>query len=89
MNKHKALWGLIIIFALTICLQNNIMAASEDDIESIIKQYQQETRCEHVSAVVFDNGEISYYTTENPERFKEQAQIFLHQPIEVENITLV
>ena len=61
MNKQKALWGLIIIFALTICLQNNIMAASGDDIESIIKQYQQETRCEHVSVVVFDNGEISYY----------------------------
>ena len=35
------------------------------------------------------NGQTRYLTTENPERFKEQAQIFLHQPIEVENITLV
>lgn len=35
------------------------------------------------------NGLTRYLTTENPERFKEQAQLFLHQPIEVENITLV
>ncbi len=35
------------------------------------------------------NGQTRYLTTENPERFKEQAQLFLHQPIEVENITLV
>ena len=29
-----------------------------------------------------------YLTTENPEKFKEQAQLFLHEPVEVENITL-
>ena len=34
------------------------------------------------------NGEAKYLTTENPEKFKEQAQIFLHEPVEVENITL-
>ena len=34
------------------------------------------------------NGEAQYLTTENPEKFKEQAQIFLHEPVEVENITL-
>ena len=34
------------------------------------------------------NGEAHYLTTENPEKFKEQAQIFLHKPVEVENITL-
>ena len=27
-------------------------------------------------------------TTENPNKFKEQAQIFLHEPVEVDNITL-
>ena len=31
---------------------------------------------------------VHYLTTENPEKFKEQAQIFLHEPVEVENITL-
>ena len=34
------------------------------------------------------NATARYLTTENPEKFKEQAQIFLHESIEVENITL-
>ena len=34
------------------------------------------------------HGEVRYLTTENPDKFKEQAQIFLHESIEVENITL-
>ena len=29
-----------------------------------------------------------YLTTENPDKFKEQAQIFLHEPVEAENTTL-
>ena len=33
-------------------------------------------------------GGVRYLTTENPEKFREQAQIFLHEPVEVENITL-
>ena len=35
------------------------------------------------------NATARYLTTENPDKFKEQAQIFLHESIEVENITLV
>lgn len=34
------------------------------------------------------NGEVHYLTTENPDKFKESAQIFLHDTIEVRNITL-
>ena len=34
-------------------------------------------------------GQVHYLTTENPDKFKESAQIFLHESIEVENITLV
>ena len=34
------------------------------------------------------NGQTRYLTTENPERFREQAQIFLHEDIEVENVVL-
>ena len=34
------------------------------------------------------NGEAHYLTTENTDKFKEQAQIFLHEPVEVENVTL-
>ena len=33
-------------------------------------------------------GQVHYLTTENPDKFKEQAQIFLHEPVDVENITL-
>ena len=31
-------------------------------------------------------GHVRYLTTENAEKFKESAQIFLHEPIEVEHI---
>ena len=34
------------------------------------------------------NASVHYLTTENPEKFKESAQLFLHEQIEVENITL-
>ncbi|SFW38396.1 glutamate racemase [Prevotellaceae bacterium HUN156] len=34
------------------------------------------------------NGKTRYLTTENPEKFQESAQLFLHEPVEVENITL-
>ena len=33
-------------------------------------------------------GQVHYLTTENPEKFKEQAQVFLNERIEVENINL-
>ena len=33
-------------------------------------------------------GQVKYLTTENPEKFQEQAQLFLHEPVEVENIAL-
>jgi glutamate racemase len=34
------------------------------------------------------NGQVHYLTTENPDKFKESAQIFLHEPVQVDNITL-
>lgn len=33
-------------------------------------------------------GNVHYLTTENPEKFKESAQIFLHEDVDVKNITL-
>ena len=51
-------------------------------LQSYLERHPQiEQRCSK-------NGETRYLTTENPEKFKEQAQIFLHEPVEVENITL-
>ena len=51
-----------------------------------LKQYlerhpQMEEKCSK-------NATVHYLTTENPEKFKESAQIFLHETIDVENITL-
>ena len=40
-----------------------------------------ETRCSK-------GANVHYLTTENPQKFKEQAQIFLHEPVEGDNITL-
>ena len=34
------------------------------------------------------NATVHYLTTENPDKFKESAQLFLHETIDVENITL-
>ena len=34
------------------------------------------------------NGQTRYLTTENPDKFKEQAKLFLHEDIEVENVVL-
>ena len=31
---------------------------------------------------------VHYLTTENPDKFKESARLFLHEDVEVENITL-
>jgi glutamate racemase len=33
-------------------------------------------------------GRVHYYTTENPDRFREQAQLFLHEPVSVDKIVL-
>jgi len=33
-------------------------------------------------------GTVNYYTTENPDKFRGSAQIFLHEPVKVENISL-
>ncbi len=33
-------------------------------------------------------GQVQYLTTENTDKFKEQAQIFLHEPVEVQNVNL-
>ena len=53
-----------------------------ESLKSYLERHPQiEQRCSK-------NAEAHYLTTENPDRFKEQAQLFLHESIEVENITL-
>ena len=57
-----------------------------DYVASSLKNYlerhpQIEQRCSQ-------GASVHYLTTENPDKFKESAQIFLHEDITVENITL-
>lgn len=33
-------------------------------------------------------GHVRYLTTENPDKFRDSAQIFLHEPVDVESVTL-
>lgn len=51
-----------------------------------LKNYLQ--RHTALDALCSKGATVHYLTTENPQKFKEQAQIFLHEPVEVENITL-
>jgi glutamate racemase len=51
-----------------------------------LKQYLE--RHPNIEAKCSKGAGVHYLTTENPQKFKEQAQIFLHEPVEVDNITL-
>ena len=42
----------------------------------------------NIEAKCSKGASAHYLTTENPNKFKEQAQIFLHEPVEVRKITL-
>ncbi len=46
--------------------------------------------CRHpeMEAKCSRGGHVHYLTTENPDRFRESARVFMHEYIEVENITL-
>ena len=53
-----------------------------DSLQRYLERHPQiEQRCSK-------GASVHYLTTENPDKFKEQAQIFLHEPVEVENIVL-
>jgi len=51
-----------------------------------LKQYFD--RHTQIEAKCSRGGHVHYLTTENPDRFRESAQIFLHEHVEVENISL-
>ena len=62
-----------------IIAQGDYVAESLKDY--FVRHPEIEERCTH-------GGQVHYLTTENPQKFKEQAQLFLHDEIEVENVTL-
>ena len=51
-----------------------------------LQQYLE--RHPQIEAKCSKNASVHYLTTENPDKFKESAQIFLHEDIDVENIML-
>ena len=51
-----------------------------------LKQYLE--RHPQIEQKCAKNATVHYLTTENPDKFKESAQLFLHESIDVENITL-
>ena len=62
-----------------------IIAQGEYVANSLLQYFQRhpeiEQRCTR-------GAQVRYMTTENPEKFREQAQLFLHEPVEAEKITL-
>ena len=46
------------------------------------------TRHQQIAKKCSQGGSVHYLTTENPEKFKEQAQLFFHESVAVDNITL-
>ena len=53
-----------------------------DSLHSYLERHpQMEQKCSK-------NATVRYLTTENPDKFKESAQLFLHESVEVETITL-
>ena len=57
-----------------------------DYVASSLKAYLE--RHPQIERKCAKHTSVHYLTTENPEKFKESAQIFLNEEIEVENITL-
>ena len=62
-----------------------IVPQGEYVADSLQQYFEKHPAIEHLCS---KGATTRYLTTENPDKFKEQAQIFLHEPVEVENVTL-
>lgn len=62
-----------------------IVPQGEYVAESLRQYFERHPRME---AKCSKGGKMHYLTTENPDRFRETAQVFLHEYIDVENISL-
>ena len=68
-------------------LPQGVQVVSQGEyVASSLKSYLE--RHQEIERKCAKNASVHYLTTENPEKFKESAQLFLHEQIEVENITL-
>ncbi len=60
--------------------------AQGEYVANSLKEYFE--RHPEIEQCCTQGGRVHYMTTENPQKFQEQAQLFLHEPVEVDNITL-
>ena len=52
---------MLILITVGTVSQYTLMAAGADDVEGLINDFQKETKCNSVSVVIYDHGELSYY----------------------------
>ena len=61
MNTKKIIAVLMSIVCMTTACAPAVPAKNANGINELISQYRKDTGCKNVSAVVYDNGDISYY----------------------------
>lgn len=61
MRRRMTVSALAVFIAVLACSVNITHAAAADDIKDLIEQYKQETECENVSVVVYEQGSAVYY----------------------------
>ncbi len=61
MKSRYVITVIVVSLAVMLCCIRNVRAAETNETESLIQQYQQETKCKNVSVVVYKNGESAYY----------------------------
>lgn len=62
------------------------IVAQGDYVARSLKDYLE--RHPQIEQKCSKNASVQYLTTENPDKFREQAQIFLNEAVEVRNITI-
>ena len=62
------------------------IVAQGDSVARSLKDYLE--RHPQIEQKCSKNASVQYLTTENPDKFREQAQIFLNEAVEVRNITI-
>ena len=53
-----------------------------ESLKNYLERHPQMEQC------ISKGASVRYFTTESPERFEEQARVFLHEPVQVEKVTL-
>ncbi len=57
----KVIFGSLVFLAAAVGLRNSVYAAGTSDIENLVRQYEQDTKCKNVSVVVYENGDEAYF----------------------------